>query len=383
VPLGDTPHNKPLDLAWASELLGVEHKPDQIEAAVTLSRERRIVLADTPDELPPIEFMFEGFCESSQGGMVYGDEKTLKTTLMAHMAVCCAAKIDLFGYFPVNPRRAGPVVQWSAEGGAHFLLDTINRVCAVYGVSRRTLDIEIHTTPYAVNSMPFLYTVADHLNRGTPALVTAEPLYKIHPDGWDGRNINTFDTRGLDVLSAFGGFVPVLGHHTKRGEGKGLRKAAGAGPAEWAGQWWHVERLEEFDTFTHKLKVSYGARGAGGGRWALLVDDKSLDVIVRPVDQVTVSHSTMSTYEMFRAVVGDVFTRRATGPKHDGTLTSREFAVAASAEIASRFGKDVAWNTLRNTHLDRLVLDRYVHRSKSAKRGEPDRLTLGDEDGDC
>jgi hypothetical protein len=343
-------HQTPAErLEWVSNLIGVKHSPDDITKHLALMWERRLWLPDTPEVIPSPPVVFNGFVVAEQPGLFYGAEKTLKTSLMAHLSVCVAGRQTLFGQFEVDRSHAGAVVQWTVEGGSTFVLDRLDRACSIYGLRRKTLPIEVQTTPYPLNSNHFLYTLADQMERLDPALTIVEPLYLMPPLGWDGSRLSTFDVGHFTSICSQFRSLPILGHHDKRGEGDGLRKSSGVGPAEWAGQWWHIQRTTPWDTSgPHRLRVTHGARGAGGGRWGLLVDDDTLEVEVVAATDVDPERPTKEkVFDMLRTVLPDVLDGRSMG-------TGDLFDTLAG-HIEARYGRNPTGSTLRRHYLDLLI----------------------------
>jgi hypothetical protein len=282
-------------LEWVTTAIGVEHNATEIDAVVSLSYERGLWIPDTPAVLPPIPCVFEGVLYEDEPFMVHGREKTLKTSLIAHLEVCIASGASLFGHFPMlDKSKKGPVISWHAEGGANYILGCIDKACAVYGVARRDLEIEVQTTPYPLNDPRFLYMLGEQVERMRPRLVVVEPLYLTAPRGWGGGQISDFDVKGYKAVATHYRGIPAIAHHDNTNESlSSLQRASGAGPAEFAGQWWNITRRGEWNgNGDHQLKLSYGARGAGGGQTGLLVDDETLSVTVIPVEELATADDT-------------------------------------------------------------------------------------------
>lgn len=291
-PLVEPPRQRPpssTDLAWASTLLGREHNAEWIATTLQAADADVLWLPDAPDIDVEPTFIFQDVLQPGLPLHVHGGEKTLKTSVAAHAAVAVAAGVALFDHFGVDKALSGPALVWATEGGKNYIQQAVKKVCAVYGVSHRSLDVEIFTLPVPINSPEFLYVLAARAEALRPSLVFVEPLYLMHPEGWDGRNLNTWDATGYTKLSTHFGFVAGIGHHDKWGEASsGLRQSSGVGPAQWMGQWWHLERVGgDWDhRSAHRIRMTYGGRGVGGGRVGLLIDDTSLAVEVVEADEL-------------------------------------------------------------------------------------------------
>jgi hypothetical protein len=338
------------DLTWVSTLLGIEHDPREVAAVVAKGREGALWLPDSPDVIAPPAMIIEDFLVAAQRALLFGAEKVLKTSIAAHIQVAVASGHELFGYFRTDRRHTGPVAMWSGEGGARYLLDRLDRVCALYGVRRRSLDIEVQTLPRPLNDPSFLYVLADQMERLQPKLVTVEPLYLFPPVGWDGARLTTFDVGHFSYIAENLGAVPLIGHHDKRGEGKGLRKSSGVGPSEWAGQWHHVERLVPWDTVsTHQLHVTFGGRGVGGGRWDLQVNDATLDVNVLPANTMVGPSGAVkpSVFDCMVHVLPLVF-------DGDAEMPQKEMFAQTAMYLRRQFDIDTTADSLRRKYVDEL-----------------------------
>jgi hypothetical protein len=179
--------------------------------------------------------IIEDFLVAAQRALPFGAEKVLKTSLAAHIQVAVASGHDLFGYFRTDRRHRGPAAVWSGEGGQGYRLDRLDRVCALYGVKRRSLDMEVQTLPRPLNDPSFIHVLADQVERLRPKLVSVQPLNLFPPAGWDGARLTTFDVAHFSYIVEHLGAVPLIGHHDKRGEGKGLRKSSGLARASGPG----------------------------------------------------------------------------------------------------------------------------------------------------
>ena len=162
------------------------------------------------------------------------------------------------------------MLAWHAEGGSNFIVNCIDKACAVYGLRRRDLPIEILTIPSKLDNQSFLYLLAARVEALHPRrLVIVEPLYLTAPGQWNGTRLTDFNVANFTHVYINGGAIPSIGHHDKRGEtSSGLERSTGAGPAEWMGQWWHIERIggDWTGTGEHLLKLTYGSCAGGAGR---------------------------------------------------------------------------------------------------------------------
>jgi replicative DNA helicase len=246
----------------------------------------------SPDEFERTEFtsewLLEDFLLKGQPAIVAGPAKSLKTSLIAEMAVCMGlGTTRLFGHFPINrpPRRVGFI---SGESGEATLKDTLRRICASRCTTISSSNVWI------CFRLPSVATELDELTdmicTNAWDVVILDPLYLCllvgEPDAAAASKLHSVGPLLSELCSACleRGCTPILVHHTtkylggrrrsERFEPLELSDMHGAGTTEFARQWLLINRREPFEDGSKVERVWFRVGGSQGqsGLWALDVD---------------------------------------------------------------------------------------------------------------
>lgn len=360
-----------------STMLGITHDQKQISTRLQQTDAATLSMVNSPDEIPEPERLFDGLVVDQQRLLVSAREKALKTTLKLHVDVCLASGQALFGKFKcLSP---GPVIYWSGEGGRNYILDRVDRICSVYGINRKSLNMETVSMAVPMDYPTLLYKVGEQLVRwggGFPAddgprdgrvrSVTLDPLYLYAPSTWDQKTLITFDgALSFSNLCERFGATPAIVHHNSRGGRDGLQKAAGAGPAEWAGQWLLIDRTEPWrgEGHPHHLTIEFGGRGIGGNRWSLEVDDKTLEVEVTEFDpEYDQPSRKLATVDKVRKVIAMPW------DANHQELTTDELCEELSVQIEVGWGDEIQSHSL-SRYLPQMVTEEHIHIVRRASGG--------------
>jgi hypothetical protein len=240
-------------------------------------------LAELLDARFEIEFLVNGILVKGQPGILAAPQKSLKTTLALDLAISLSAGEKFLGRFGVPaPRR---VAVMSAESGLGTIQETVRRICEA-----KNLDpAEVRENLLICDEVPAL-GMLDSLNgldyaiaeRGLEVLIL-DPVYMML-DGAEAGNLFAMGRQLkplADVCRAHG-CTPILVHHTRKGseatrnfEPLGLEDISWSGFAEFARQWFLLNRRERYEEGSgeHRIWFSYGGSAGQSGLWAVYVSE--------------------------------------------------------------------------------------------------------------
>jgi hypothetical protein len=188
-----------------------------------------------------------------------GPKKSLKTTLLADLAVSLAFGRPFLGRFGV-PRRQR-VAFISGESGRAAIQDTFRRVLLCKGVAYESGRLFLEFSLPRLSDPQDLLALRVGLDRCGAEVAILDPLYLALLSGSDSSDAGNVFFMGPLLLQAAQacsdvGATPVFCHHTTKGsqyakahsgEAMDLEDLAYAGVAEVARQWLIVSPRERFD----------------------------------------------------------------------------------------------------------------------------------------
>lgn len=231
---------------------------------------------------PETKYIIQNVLAERQAMMIYGAEKTLKTSILIDMATSIATGRKFLGTFEViEPRK---VLVISGESGCAALRSTSMRVAAFKELMQEQMAnlLWSETLPMLGDKRSMKQFKAD-LVEHRPDVVAIDPMYLALP-GADAGNLFIMGglLRKLGDLCKPLGITLVYLHHSSRKatEGFSLRNSSYAGFAEFARQWISIERQGEFILGKSQLKLDIGGSAGHTGVYQLIVDEGVNDGMV-------------------------------------------------------------------------------------------------------
>lgn len=231
---------------------------------------------------PETKYIIQNVLAERQAMMIYGAEKTLKTSILIDMATSIATGRKFLGNFEViEPRK---VLVISGESGCAALRSTSMRVAAFKELMQEHMGnlLWSETLPMLGDKNSMRQLKAD-LVEHRPEVVAIDPMYLALP-GADAGNLFIMGglLRKLGDLCKPLGITLVYLHHSSRKatEGFSLRNSSYAGFAEFARQWISIERQGEFILGKSQLKLDIGGSAGHTGVYQLIVDEGVNDGMV-------------------------------------------------------------------------------------------------------
>jgi hypothetical protein len=314
-----------------------DESPAQFESATLATLVARGVGA--------VEYAIPGVLAERQSCLVQGQEKYLKTGQTIDALASFATCGKFLNYFPVSRRRN--VLLASGENGIESLLDTCGRIFRSKGVDLATVDnFTITTELPRFASDSDLRTFEQRIRDAGAEIVAVDPAAVcMSVAAGSTLSVAYAELRAItDVCNACNATL-LLVHHTTKGsnvERQGLKAAAGAGFAEWARQWWLINRIGKFNPTTgeHHLKLIAGGSAGHSGQWFVDVREgnqndpggRVWDVNVRPIGDGKVGRTNRTVERNADKILSEM---RRIGEVESGTvLRSSMNGVAFNNAIA-------------------------------------------------
>lgn len=231
----------------------------------------------------PQTFLIEGVLLAGQPQLWGGPSKTLKTSLMVDQCLSLAAGVPFLGRYQVpQPVR---VLLLSSESGTATLQETALRISKAKGIDLAALGDRLQWgfRPPVLTESEHLAALTQFVRMGEFDVVAIDPAYLSLPMD-AGEAANQFAVgqllQKLTTLQAETGALPVLAAHFRKwnqpGDMPELSDIAGAGFAQWARQWFLLNREEKFDPDNpgvHKLLASWGGSAGHCGGLVIHIDE--------------------------------------------------------------------------------------------------------------
>lgn len=217
----------------------------------------------------PIEWLIEDVMTVDQPTIFGAKEKCLKTTTLSDLSVAVATGTPWLGRFNVpKPRK---VLFITGEAGRRSLGRMLDKAMQKEG--RENVESLFNSNlRVEAREFPNLPTEQDILDLGAAVrmfdieLVIIDPLYM----GLSGiSQANMFEVGSClrRLIEELGDTTVILSHHCRKGTEKVVKSApdlselSHAGISAFAGNYWLVGRLTEYDTKgSHDMCVRYGGR---------------------------------------------------------------------------------------------------------------------------
>ncbi len=232
-----------------------------------------------------IEFAIEGAMVAGQPLEIGGPMKALKTSILIDGAISLASGGFFLGRFKVNkPRR---VLVMSGESGLGTIQETANRISAAANLNLADLSNLIWSPDLPkFGSADHMESLEKLLRDEGVEILFLDPAYLAMPSADAGNLMAQGELlrNWIEVCQPLG-ITPVICHHSKRNTGRDpyepleLQDLAWAGHAEFARQWWLVNRRERYEPGTgeHRLWLSLGGSAGHSSLWAVDVSEGKID----------------------------------------------------------------------------------------------------------
>ncbi len=216
-----------------------------------------------------------------------GPMKVLKTSLLIDAAISLASGGYFLGRLKVNaPRR---VLVMSGESGLATIQETARRISEAAGVRLADLGNLIWSPDIPkFASLGHLDALDRFLASDDIEVLFCDPAYLAMPSADAGNLMAQGELlRNVAEVCQRRGVTLILCHHTKRNTGQDayepleLQHFAWAGHAEFARQWWLVNRRERYEPGTgeHRLWLSIGGSAGHSSLFAADIYEGTLSDI--------------------------------------------------------------------------------------------------------
>lgn len=204
-------------------------------------------------------WLIEGFWMKESHGIVAGEPKSFKSTLILDMAVAVASGKPFLGKYEVNEQ--GPVIYIQNENAKWIMKDRLEKISMSKGlIGQVELDdpIKIEWAPdfplYMVNQQSFLITDPLHqqllekmMEKYKPKLVILDPLYLMFDgDINSAKELNPVLSWLLEIRFKYKCGIILIHHWNKGGNsnnsGRGGQKMMGSGTLHgWIESAWYIK----------------------------------------------------------------------------------------------------------------------------------------------
>ena len=227
-----------------------------------------------------IKYLIDDCFVQGQPMLVGGLSKTLKTSICVDAATSLASGAKFLSRFSVLAESR--VLIMSGESGLGTLQETGFRICKSKGVNPFDLD-NLKWSPDIprCDSEADLDRLRDVISKNNAEILFVDPAY-LALGGDDHGNVFKQGQllRKINSICIELGCTLVLVHHNRKGIKPGpppkLEDMAMAGFAEFARQWWLLNRMTEYrDRQPHELWLRVGGSAGHSGLFELTVSEGS------------------------------------------------------------------------------------------------------------
>ena len=230
-----------------------------------------------------VEYLVENILVAKQPAIVGGRHKTLKTSILAELAVSLASGRKLLDTFAV--KRACRVGVVSCESGLGVLQETLRRICSNKELVLRDLDhLILSNTIPRLDDPAWISALSEFCTDNELEVLILDPAY-LMMSGTDAGNLFAMGERlaGLNKLTTDTGVTVILAHHLKRANGQHapryappeMEELAWAGFAEFARQWLLLGRRGPYKDGSghHELWMRAGGSAGHSGLYGVDVHE--------------------------------------------------------------------------------------------------------------
>ena len=230
-----------------------------------------------------VNYLVDGVLVEGQPCIVGGKQKTLKTSLLAALAVALVLARKFLGVF--NVPRACRVGFVSCESGLGVLQETLRRVCIAYGCALSDLSgLVVSDTIPRLDDPACIAALESFCTDHELNVLILDPAY-LMMSGADAGNLLVMGERlaALNRIASNAGVTIILAHHCKKGRAVDgdrhappqLEEIAWSGFAEFARQWLLLGRRSEYEDGSgqHDLWMRAGGSAGHSGLWGIDVSE--------------------------------------------------------------------------------------------------------------
>jgi hypothetical protein len=227
-----------------------------------------------------IKYLIDDCFVQGQPMLVGGMSKTLKTSICVDAAISLASGAKFLSRFRVLAESK--VLIMSGESGLGTLQETGLRICKSKGVDPFGLDnLKWSSEIPRCDSQADLDRLRDAISKNDAKIIFVDPAY-LALGGDDHANVFKQGQllRKVNLICTELGSTLVLVHHNRKGIKPGptpkLEDMAMAGFAEFARQWWLLNRVTAYkDNQPHELWLRIGGSAGHSGLYGLTVNEGS------------------------------------------------------------------------------------------------------------
>jgi hypothetical protein len=227
-----------------------------------------------------IKYLIDDCFVQGQPMLVGGVSKTLKTSICVDAATSLASGAKFLSQFPVLAESK--VLIMSGESGLGTLQETGFRICKSKGINPFGLDnLKWSSDIPRCDSEADLDRLRDAISKNNAEVLFVDPAY-LALGGDDHGNVFKQGQllRKINSICMELGCTLVLVHHNRKGIKPGsapkLEDMAMAGFAEFARQWWLLNRVTEYrERQPHELWLRVGGSAGHSGLFELTVSEGS------------------------------------------------------------------------------------------------------------
>ncbi|MEO1529801.1 MAG: AAA family ATPase [Planctomycetota bacterium] len=230
------------------------------------------------------EFLVDKMIVKGMTGGLFGQSKTLKTSISIDFCVSLILGIPFLGEFSVP--RTHRVLMFSVESGKVSIKETIRRVLSSKGIDPRTCEDQARFLPTwipSTSNQADLKLLGRMIREWGVDVVIFDPTYFMI----DGENQSNQAKQGQELRSLSQGVIdagatPIFVDHVKLSSANAaehkpleLSDVSGAAKSAFFRQWVLLSRQEKFnpDFPIHRLWMSYGGNHGWHGTKSLEIDE--------------------------------------------------------------------------------------------------------------
>jgi hypothetical protein len=260
----------------------MRYEPDEIpEEAAGPVEFQRITCRQLAEGDYRLEFYIDGMIVAGQPLIIAGPQKSLKTSFILEAAISMAIADRMLGRMDVP--RAVRVLVMTGESGLATIQETARRIAASKGWKLEDITNLIFSPDVPrFGNVSHADALRQMLEDDEIEILFIDPAYLAMP-GADAGNLMVQGEllRSMAKVCSDCGVTLVVAHHTKKntitpsGDPLELNDIAWAGFAEFARQWWLVNRRERYEEGSgeHRLWLSVGGSAGHSGLYAVNVSE--------------------------------------------------------------------------------------------------------------
>ena len=218
-----------------------------------------------------VTWLVDRMIEHQAPCLLHAQPKCCKTTLALDLAIACASGGQWLGRQTLKV----PSMVISVENGAKNLINTARLLCEARRIKMPKDDLHLGSQLDDISNEAVMLEISSYIRENGIGLVIFDPAYLILGE-YRQTEMNDVGGKLYRISSAChaAGATCMFLHHSKNGNSKGLKAAAGAGFANWPSSWLSISRIGKYMLDgKHKLRMEYGGRWAQQGVVNVSIDE--------------------------------------------------------------------------------------------------------------